>query len=135
MEALRTTQWPCMRISESAKTPRAMRIVRRLSARQAPTANAPHCLYTQCASSDSIGPLPDAFAAPQSLYAHTHTEPQQAARTMRRADTHCAALKRSTSAQRKCVAMAIHTMRELRWPRTFAEHTRRIAKPLRTHSH
>ena len=80
-------------------------------------------------------PSPDAFAAPQSLHAHTRTEPQQAAMTMRRADTHCAALKRSTSAQRKCVAMAIHTMRELRWPRTFAECTRRIAKPQRTHSH
>ena len=67
-------QWPCMQISESAKTPRAMRTVRRLSALQAPTANAPHYLYTQCASSDSIGPLPDTFAASQSLRMHTHIE-------------------------------------------------------------
>ena len=94
-----------------------------------------HWLYTQHTGSNGLRPLPDAFAAPQSLHAHTRTEPQQAARTMRRADTHCAALKRSTSAQRKCVALAIHTMCELRWPRTFAERTRRIAKPPRTHLH
>ena len=87
-------QWPCMRISENAKTSRAMRTVRRLSAQQAPIANASHWLYTQSAGSDGLGPSPDAFVASQSLYMHTRTEPQQAAMTMRCANTHCAALKR-----------------------------------------
>ena len=69
-EALRTTQWPCMQISERAKTSRTMRTVRRLSARKAPIANVLHWLYTQRTGSDGLGPLPDAFAISQSLCMH-----------------------------------------------------------------
>ena len=83
-----------MQISESAKTFRAMRIVRRLSARQAPTANALHWLYTQSAGSDGLGPSPDAFVAPQSLHAHTRIEPQQAASSERRVDMRAGGLRK-----------------------------------------
>ena len=119
-EALRTTQWPCMRISENAKTSRAMRTVRCLSAQQAPSANASHWLYTQSAGSDGLGPSPNAFVAPQSLYMRTHTKPQQAAMTMRCANTHCAALKRPAqmchiicthnARAHRSNALAMHTM-------------------------
>ena len=77
---------------------------------KAPIANVLHWLYTQCAGSDGLASSLDAFAAPQSLHAHTRTEPQQAAMTMRHADTHCAVLKCSTSAQCKCVTLTIHTI-------------------------
>ena len=48
---------------------------------------------------------------------------------------HCAALKRPTSAQRKCVALAVHTKRRLRWPWTLTRCICCTAKPLYAHSH
>ena len=74
--------------------------MRRLSAQQAPSANALRWLYMQCAGSDGLTPLPDGFAAPQSLHVHTRTEPQQAAMTMRHVDMHFAALKHPAQMRR-----------------------------------
>ena len=87
-----------MQISESAKTSGAMRTMRRLSARQAPSANASHWLYTQCVSSDGLGPSPNALAALQNPRAHTRIEPQQAASSERRADMHAGGLRKIAGA-------------------------------------
>ena len=91
-------QWPCMRISESAKTSRTMRTMRRLSAQQAPSANASQWLCRQCVSSDGLGPSPNALAALQNPRAHTRIEPQQAASTERRADVRAGGLRKIAGA-------------------------------------